>query len=152
MKIFNSLEFSATVFSVPPVVSKSIADWYFPNIKIFCFDKDVIPRLSFGAILDFKYLCISVGENIFKIKKEDILKINEFLIKSNLNEKLFSPGTMYLIKFLNEDKTKNYHFLNVDPLKLVNIDLHLNSLYYHTINSLENAFKYKLKQKNLPID
>lgn len=152
LKMFNSIEFSTIAFSVPPTVSKSIANQYFPHIKIFCFDKDIIPRLSFGSVLDFKYLCISVAESLFKIKKGYITRVNEFLIHSNLNEKLFSPGMTYMIKFVNENKTRSYSVLRIDSLKLVNIDLHLNSFYYHTLNSLENAFKYKLTKKDPSIE
>ena len=146
MKILNGIDFSATGFSVPPTVSKSISDLYFPNITVFSFEKDIIPKLSFGSILDFKYLCVSVGSRIFNIKNGYINEISEFLIKSNLNEKLFSPGKIYIMKFVKENNSTTCTFSETNASAFSRIELHLDSIYYHTLNCLTNAFMSRFKE------
>lgn len=129
--IFAKYEIKAYSFSAPPSVSKNIAAKRHKNIISYSFEHDTISKLSFGSILDFKYVCISINYkfmlyNTIMLRKdavvEEIEKIRSYLRRSNLHEKLYSPGKVYNIRLENINGVSIYKF------KILNIQLILGKI------------------------
>ncbi|ELA47454.1 hypothetical protein VCUG_01105 [Vavraia culicis subsp. floridensis] len=112
---------SVISFSSPPFLSYNLAK-RFDSIRIFVLGSDVFPRLSYGSVLDFKYLTAAIGTADNLIKENDaqqlrlfIKKIKKHLRKSELHPKLFLPGNIY---HMQADK----HYLYVSKVKRSSFD------------------------------
>ncbi|KAM0676643.1 hypothetical protein BDAP_002755 [Binucleata daphniae] len=90
--LLTNYECKAICFSSPPIVSINFCSKY-KNITNIIYENDIVPRLSFGSLNDLKYLAISIGKDNLDIKK--LSKISKYLIKKDLNPKLYLPGCIY---------------------------------------------------------
>lgn len=147
----------ALVFCVPPCVSKTISQKSYPDIVVFNYENDTIPQLSFGSILDLKYLCLSIVIKkvllcmFFYQRNQVIAEINqvrEFLRSSNTHEKLFSPGTIYHIRVGRVEGKMVCKYRIVRPEFFGEIKHHINSLFSHMMIRISDAFDYTIKQNH----
>ena len=118
----DAFAISVVGFGPPPIVSRSIAQQDFPQIKIFAYGSDLVTRLSFGSVLDLKYVCISVSSLYnFLVRKsvvvEKIAEIKACLTNEDLYPKLYHPGRLFHIREFSTDgkpvalyKEVNYTF------------------------------------------
>lgn len=94
-------QISVMSFSPPPFLSLNLS-FRFDFVRIFILGNDIFPRLSYGSVLDFKYLTAAIGSADDLIKENDAQKLSSFvkeiktfLKKSNYHPKLFLPGKIY---------------------------------------------------------
>lgn len=140
-------------FSVPPCVSKNIALKNFPGIVVFNYERDTIPQLSFGSILDLKYLCLSIILRkvlhcvFFYRRSQMVAEINQvraFLRDSNVHEKLFCPGTIYHIRAVHVGGRMVYRYRIVSPEFYGEIKHYMNSLLSHIMVRISHAFEHTI--------
>lgn len=142
------------VFSAPPCVSRSIASKSYPDILAFNYERDTIPQLSFGSILDLKYLCLSISIKkallcMFLQQRSQIIaeinQVREFLRSSNTHEKLFSPGTLYHIRTGLVKGKVVCRYRIVRPEFYGEIKHYINSLFNHIMIRVAHAFNHMTK-------
>ncbi|ORD98540.1 hypothetical protein A0H76_2307 [Hepatospora eriocheir] len=108
----KNLTIKTVGFGCPPLFSRNIALREDLNIDLYTFGFDITSRMSFGSMLDLRYLFVSMGnlKNLIGRKQATISKINEIRhhIKSkDLNPKLYLPGNLYHVsKFKSSYKIK----------------------------------------------
>ncbi|ELQ75015.1 putative lipase/calmodulin-binding heat-shock protein [Trachipleistophora hominis] len=112
---------SVMSFSSPPFLSYNLAK-RFNSVRIFVLGSDVFPRLSYGSVLDFKYLTAAIGTADNLIKENDarllrlfIKKVKKHLRRSELHPKLFLPGRIYHMR-------ADRHYLYVSKVKRTSFD------------------------------
>lgn len=145
---------SACTFASPPTVSGDFLDDKIESLVTYNYGNDIVPRLSLGALLDFKYLCLSIS-NIHSVFSDNdpslkkIIEIRKHLFESNLYPKLYQPGIVYHIKSDNNEHEKTYGF------KMVPADFFSNLIYFkdfpndHLLKEHINAFNSCIKDKNM---
>lgn len=143
-------------FSSPPCISKNIALKKHKNIINFSYEHDTVSKLSFGSILDFKYLCMSIDykftlKNFLLFRKNLIIKkiekIRNFLKNSNIHEKLYLPGYVYNIRSVKINKEQHYKFKLLDPDDSVEIRQNMNSFFNHFTCRIGSALESSLNRK-----
>jgi hypothetical protein len=150
---FSNFLIKAEIFSVPPIISREL--FCHINKKDFItynFGNDLISRLSFGAILDLKYICISIANeleinlNTFKkdgIKKlsKKIKKIRRHVVDLDLFPKLYHGGQIIHIK-----KVSNcFIFKQVDPVFFADLTNFKNITSDHVISRQIESFEYLMR-------
>lgn len=143
----EKLEIHTIVFSAPPIVSKNLAESYGLDIEVVNLEGDIITELSFGSILDFKYLCVSIGvlKAIFTNKADSIKKINEIrehLKKSNIHEKLYCPGK---IIYLRAAKSSIFRYKEVPASYFNELKIGVSGIINHLMFKVAEALRYFLK-------
>jgi len=143
-------------YSSPPTVSKNIASKSLPDILGFNYEDDVIPQLSFGSILDFKFLCISIQAKwllhslMFRKKKEFLAETNDirkYLKEANIHEKLYAPGKIYHIRGVKLQNTTVYKFKLSDLSYFGEIKYNINSLFCHFLFKIADALSFSIFDK-----
>lgn len=155
-KYFSNIDEIKTItFSPPPTVSESFLNEKIENLIAYNFGNDLIPRVSIGSLLDFKFLCISLF-NFFHIKHDTnevisrILEINQYLNNTCLFPKLYHPGTVYHIKdSLNENKEKIYGFKNVNPKFFSSLNVNKDCITDHILTKHLAALKYCVEEESI---
>lgn len=145
-KAVGKLKMNVIGFSCPPIVSKSISKNEYKDIEIYNYGNDVVPSISFGSIIDLKYLAMSVA-----FKKEivtnmtdffgKVSEIREYLRKSNKYEKLYCPGTIYHIRVIKRGSNPIYGFKRVEPEFFSEIRLSLNIIIDHLLRTPAHIFE-----------
>ncbi|KAM0679601.1 hypothetical protein GINT2_002232 [Glugoides intestinalis] len=143
----DKLEIHTIVFSAPPIISKNLADKHCSNIEVINLEGDIITEISFGSILDFKYLCVSIGclKTIFINRDNFIKKINdirEYLKKVNIHEKLYCPGK---IIYLRASKSSVFRYKEVPATYFNELKIGVSGLMNHLMFKIAEALKYFLK-------
>lgn len=87
------------VSSVPVFSEHIVAYWPYRHFYTVAIDFDIVPFLSLGSFLDFKYICcwfgyrLSSGRPIYSLHKE-VQRLQSFLLRENIHMKLYHPGTI----------------------------------------------------------
>ncbi|KAH9411665.1 lipase [Ordospora pajunii] len=102
-KLLPGVNVEAIGFSAPPVVSEEIASRYTDGIAVINYGNDIIPRMSFGSILDLKFLCCSIGKrygpfDFGKSIEKDIDVVVEHLGTTKMHPKLYFAGEIVHLK------------------------------------------------------
>ncbi|KAM0681262.1 hypothetical protein GINT2_000460 [Glugoides intestinalis] len=138
---------NTVTFASPPTVSQTFINQEVENLVTYNYGDDIIPKLSVGSLLDFKYMCLSMA-NSYKVfsKSEEMLEklvsVRKYLRESNINPKLYQPGTVYHIK---SDKTSNstkYGFKRVNPEFFAELIYFKDFPTDHILKKHIEAFKY----------
>lgn len=148
--LFKNVKIQVLSYSAPPTVSKNIAQRHYQQIIGFNYDFDVVPQLSYGSLLDFKFLCVTIQAKwlafllIFKGKKQffaEIDKIRDYLRKSNIHEKLYAPGRVYHIRGARIKGSIIYRYKLVNLNYFDEIRYTINSFICHLLFNIVTAFK-----------
>ncbi|ORD99705.1 hypothetical protein A0H76_339 [Hepatospora eriocheir] len=141
-KVFcKNLTIKTVGFGCPPLFSRNIALREDLNIDLYTFGFDITSRMSFGSMLDLRYLFVSMGnlKSIINDKHAILKKINEIRhhIKSkDLNPKLYLPGNLYHVsKFKSSYKIKQVNCDFFDEILICG-----KGLLDHFVHDLANAF------------
>ncbi|EJW05032.1 hypothetical protein EDEG_00867 [Edhazardia aedis USNM 41457] len=157
--LMESYNFRVISFSAPPTLSENICQNLYPNITNIVYGHDIVPRLSFGSGLDFKYTCISMNnskkdagnyQNRYSI-------IKKYLYKNDLYPKLYIPGKIFHLKKSYQGKDESGWFFNNDADSIIvvaeveypffgYINVHLKTIIHHMFSSTINAFNDGIKQ------
>lgn len=143
---------ATTTFSAPPSVSESFLNEKFENLITYNYGNDVIPRLSLGSLLDFKFLCLSIA-NVFDLFGEsgDILnKIEEicnYLRESDLYPKLYHPGTIYHLRDMTIGENKLYGIRKVNSKFFGDLMIHKDYIGDHLLRKHVFAFTSWIKDE-----
>jgi hypothetical protein len=122
--LLEGIETEVVAFSSPPVLSLELARRPCEGITIINYGNDIISRMSFGSILDLKYLCCSIGENNASLLLDrqiggDIKTVMDHLKKSALHPKLYSPRKLIHLKrircTLNDNRNPILAYREVEP-------------------------------------
>lgn len=147
MKSFNIKVIS---FSSPPCVSKDIAGTVCLDVITYNYEYDAIPKLSFGSILDFKYLCNSFSLNFTLISlffnrkssiEAKIKAIREYLAISNIHEKLYPFGNVYQIRSVKIQNKYVYKYKLMGLDYSIELNPRYDSIIYHFLSKFEPAFR-----------
>jgi hypothetical protein len=99
----DQFECRAFNFATPPCVSKNLIPEFETFIETYVNEYDIVPKASYGAIMDFKELLIlaaSLNENAKLSKEEKLARIHELSIElkeTNKHPRLFIPGQLYFM-------------------------------------------------------
>lgn len=99
----NTFCCSAITFATPPCISHDLVDEWKMDIYSYVNEFDVIPKFSYGSIMDFKELLSHAAQlaRDSELSKEEKLKsINELTLalrKENKNPRLLIPGQVFLM-------------------------------------------------------
>ncbi|ADM11317.1 putative class 3 lipase [Encephalitozoon intestinalis ATCC 50506] len=112
MGLLENVDVEAIVFSSPPVVSEEIASRFAKGITVIIYGNDIIPRMSYGSVLDLKFLCCSIGEKHGPMDscgemEKDMDLILTHLRRTNLYPKLYLPGELVHMKRIRCSLNKN---------------------------------------------
>ncbi|KAI5173462.1 hypothetical protein PAEPH01_1998, partial [Pancytospora epiphaga] len=149
----RGLSVEVTCFAAPPVVSASIADRSFPNIRVYNYGHDIITRLCFGSVLDLKYLCISISSlyDYFTDKKLIVQKIDEikgYLRRNEINTKLYIPGTLVHILDCGTGNNPAFGYKQVNYRFFEDIVCTRRAPFDHIIHRTHGAFKYSMESND----
>lgn len=145
-KLTPGCRISTVTFASPPTVSESFVDRNIPNLLTYNYGNDIVPRLSLGSLLDFKYLCLSIA-NIFdlfsksEVTLNKIAEIHRYLEKSNIYPKLYHPGIVYHAKLCKSDEETSYGIKRVDPRFFGNLVIYKDNLPDHMLQRLVDVFE-----------
>lgn len=150
-KYDSYIQIECICFGCPPLVSLSIANKKYPYLKIYNYGTDIITRLSFGSVLDLKYICISVGSiyDFFDEKTVIIERIREiklYLKRSHLYEKLYHPGRLFHIRDFKTDTGVTWKYKEVDPLFFDEIICSRKAPFDHIIHRTKEALDYSISK------
>ncbi|ELA42431.1 uncharacterized protein VICG_00530 [Vittaforma corneae ATCC 50505] len=143
----TACEIKTAAFASPPTVSESFLDQKIENLITYNYGNDIIPRLSLGSLLDFKFLCLSVA-NIFTVFSksersiEKVVEVHRYLKESDLYPKLYHPGTVYHIKAEYKDNKTTYGFKKVDPKFFANLIIYKDYPADHILKRHISAFNF----------
>lgn len=103
MGLLKGVEVEATVFSSPPVVSEGIAARFSSGITVINYGNDMIPRTSYGSVLDLKFLCCSIGERHGPLDfggdvEREVDLVLSHLQSTDMHPKLYFPGELVHMK------------------------------------------------------
>jgi len=135
------------VYAAPPTVSERLRATEVPHLRTYSFGNDIIPRLSIGSLLDFKFLCLSIT-NVFDVFSnsdrilDKIIEIHQHLRESNMYPKLYHPGEVYHIKAKSEEGNVTYGFKLIDSRFLADLVIYKNTLPDHLLNGFMDAFRF----------
>lgn len=138
--MFINCSLRVITFQSPPVVSSNLCDSHQVNILNIVFGADIISRLSFGSLLDLKFLAISIAK--VKDKLDDfelsqyIKEVKAYLLQTDIHPKLYLPGKIYHI--LNE-KVPIVKELNFRAFSDIIVDRFC--FFDHSLTSLIKAFE-----------
>lgn len=146
-KILKNIKIKTIVFSVPPLVSKNLIKNHNEDIEIIHYENDVVARLSYGSILEFKYLCVSINflkEALFGFSNlvEKINKIREHLKETNKYEKLYCPGKILHIRSEMVGNKREFRVKNVPSEYFNEIKLNFKVILDHLMYKLGDAIEY----------
>eukprot|EP00866_Antonospora_locustae_P000252 jgi/Antlo1/252/2398 len=84
--------------SPAPVFSEHIVqNWPYRNFRAIAVDFDIVPFLSLGSFLDFKYICCCFGYRLnnrcyISNPHREVQRLQDFLLHENIHMKLYLPG------------------------------------------------------------
>ncbi|KAG5859841.1 lipase [Encephalitozoon hellem] len=148
MKLLKGINVEAVVFSSPPVVSEEIASKFGDGITIISYGNDIIPRMSYGSVLDLKFLCCSIGERHGPLDfsgevDKDIDLVLSYLKDTNMYPKLYLPGELIHIKRIRCSLSKNENpivvFKSVGKEFFEQIILIKHSPKHHTVGHIASV-------------
>lgn len=107
----NRMVSKIIAFSPPPIFTKNLVkiinEEYKNKITSIVNGNDVYPRLSYGSIMDLKFISSSLGGNVGLIKNNvmgDLIShyddVKNFTLKKKLHTKMYIPGEIYHIKYV----------------------------------------------------
>ncbi|AFN82797.1 putative class 3 lipase [Encephalitozoon romaleae SJ-2008] len=148
MKLLKGMDVEAIVFSSPPVVSEEIASRFSDGITVINYGNDIIPRMSYGSVLDLKFLCCSIGERHGPLDfngeiDKDIDLVLSYLRSTNIYPKLYLPGELIHIKrvrcSLNKNENPIVVFRSVDKKFFEQIVLIKHAPKHHTVGHIASV-------------
>lgn len=153
MGLESTFDIQVVGFGAPPIVSRSIAEKSFPRIRIYNYGTDIITRLNYGAVLDLKYMCISISSlyNYFTDKNlivEKIAEIKEHLTRTELYTKLYQIGELYHIRDFGKGDGEDFLYKKVDYSFFEDIICARKAPFDHLLHKTMSAFQYSLKKKH----
>ncbi|KAF9764988.1 Lipase [Nosema granulosis] len=146
--ILKGYKITTISFSAPPVVSYNLVKA--SNMFTVNYGNDLIPRLSYGSVVEMKYVCCSLGATKKFIETdEDAVKRLEGLRK-HLNEtqffpKLYHPGRVYQLRRVKT--TKGGKKISLLLFKNVGLDFYENLLVikhapkHHMLNHISSVLQ-----------
>ena len=153
LRIIEKYQFKVktVAFAAPPTFSENIVKKINEkclDISIYIFENDMLARLSYGSILDLKYLCISISSSVYLINTPNDLsikidKIREDIKHNSKYPKLYHPGKLYhIMQFDEKYKVKRVHYTFFSEIIFCR-----NSIWNHFLHNISNALTYSLKKK-----
>lgn len=142
--LLNNYELRVISFQSPPIISKKLIknDYNIVNIS---YGYDIVSRLSFGSLLDLKFLSISISKmnKVNKNMDDNINAVKEYLEKQDLHPKLYLPGKLYHLK------KENNHVLcqNVDFMFYNDIIVNKWCFFHHSFTEIIKAFNGGIKDR-----
>lgn len=139
MCILQDVSVETVAFSSPPVVSSSVARRFVDGITVINYGNDIIPRMSYGSVLDLKFLCCSIGEKHGPLDFSEeiggeIDTVTSYLKQTDVYPKLYFPGELIHVKrvrcSLNE---------NMNPLVVFNV---VDMRFFEQIVLIKHAPKH----------
>ena len=106
---FPELDVQCICFAPPPTISFNLWRTSGHYIKSFMIEGDVVPFLSVRNLLSISDIMFPHQHSNKKFKKFIISylekkSLEQFHVNKALNEKLYPPGQMYLIRFTNDEE------------------------------------------------
>lgn len=150
MGLLRDIEVETVAFSSPPVVSEDVARQYRERITVVNYGNDMIPRMSYGSILDLKFLCCSIGERHGPLDapesiEDEVETVLAHLRDSALHPKLYFPGELIHVKrircSLNENVNPLVVFRTVDMRFFEEIILIKHAPKHHTVGHFGDVVK-----------
>ncbi|KAI9101837.1 hypothetical protein DFS34DRAFT_433546 [Phlyctochytrium arcticum] len=100
---FPGFQLKCYNIATAPCVNAELCQEFEPYIENYVNENDIVPRSSFGAIMDFRHLIISahglLGDK--KMSGEDrmshLRETHDTLLSSNQHPKVFIPGQIYYL-------------------------------------------------------
>ncbi|KAM0671932.1 hypothetical protein CWI42_040760 [Ordospora colligata] len=147
-KLLSGVNVEAMGFSAPPVVSEEIASRYTDGIAVINYGNDIIPRMSFGSILDLKFLCCSIGKrygpfDFGKSIEKDIDAVAEHLGTTRMHPKLYFAGEIVHLKrircSLDENESPIVVFKKVSMSFFESIVLIKHAPKHHMVSHIESV-------------
>lgn len=140
-------------FSSPPTVSRNIADGEVGNITTYNYGNDIVPKISLGALLDFKYMCISLmtdlnvfEDSVLLAEKRD--RIKEYLERNDIHPKLYHPGSVMHVKEKKKNDHIIYGFKAVSSEFFADFSNPKSFPHDHMLDRFLDAFDYVLQHGN----
>lgn len=144
-------------FSAAPVVSNNLAKESYNNLFTVNYGNDPIPRLSYGSVVEMKYVCCSLGakKKFLQTEEDEINNLED--IRTYLNQtqffpKLYHPGRVYQLKRIKV--TKKNKLISLLLYKDVGLDFYENVLIikhapkHHMLNHISAVLKECLDDYN----
>lgn len=148
--ILKGFRITTISFSAAPVVSYNLAERRYNNLFTVNYGNDLIPRLSYGSVVEMKYVCCSLGANkkFIETEEDGIRKLED--IRTYLNQtqffpKLYHPGRVYQLKRIKVRKKSK--LVSLLLFKNVGLDFYENVLIikhapkHHMINHISAVLK-----------
>lgn len=110
-------------FATPPCVSHDLIDEFKPHIETYVNEYDLVPKCSYGSIMDFKEIvthAAKISKENKMSKKEQMDSIHELSIHlrtTNKHPRLLVPGQVYFMY-----KTSRLNPISKEPL-ITGIDI-----------------------------
>nr|AGE95217.1 hypothetical protein ECU04_0320 [Encephalitozoon cuniculi] len=148
MNLLKDVDVEVIVFSSPPVVSEEVASRFSDGITVINYGNDIIPRMSYGSVLDLKFLCCSIGERHSPLDStEDVGKemdlVLSYLRSTRMYPKLYFPGELIHIKRIRCSLNKNENpivvFKSVDRKFFDHIVLIKHAAKHHMMSHIASV-------------
>jgi len=143
-----SFSVEVLAFSPPPLFSRSFSTQSYPMIRTYVYGADLVPRINFGSILDFKYVCISTSSffDYISDREKIIEKINDvrrFLRERVLYPKLYQIGELHHILNFGTPSKPDYRYKKVEASFFEEILCVKGAFFDHFIHKIRNALNSK---------
>lgn len=147
----KDIKMAVIAFSVPPILSKNLTKQHHPEIEVINYENDVVARLSYGSILDFKYLCVSVSlaKELFSGPGkflERVERIREHIRGSDMYEKLYCPGKIIHIRSDVAKPEPAFRCREVAAEYFDEIRVDMRNIIDHLMYNVGNAIEYFIGQ------
>jgi hypothetical protein len=153
-------------FGAPPCVSQSLAEEYKKYASGYIFESDLVPRISYGSLLDFRELIICANRAIkSRAGEREKMKVVDArrreLVGSPLHPKAVHCGSLYFIyktsrvpkrAGLDDDvdiededgRSKHYVVEESHAENFLNLHVRLNLAYHHFPSSYKKGIEQSI--------
>lgn len=156
----------AYTFGSPPTASRNLAEEYSGFVSGYVFESDIVPRISYGAILDFRELIICAhGVLNTKTCVEDkmilIDKRRLQLLETNRHIKAVHTGQIYIIfkksrmcpprercRDSGNDIGNEYVVEKSSPCNFLSMHIRMNQLIHHSPKNYKKGLERASRRLN----
>jgi hypothetical protein len=167
-KFGKDFEIQVYGYASPPCLSYNLIDEYKPDVYTFINEYDIIPKISYGSIMDFKDLLshaakLAKDSTISKMEKlESINQLQQTLKVSNIHPKLLIPGKLFFMYKTNridpsqkiskikdlrsgnpliDDLEPHYVVERSVPEHFDDLHIRLDMFFNHFLNKYDNSLR-----------